>query len=124
VATPLGSFAAVVLPVPGSSEQEVSMNVDGSWKLVIDSPMGKQPLWVDLKGEGDKVSGTARADGQVIEPDIYDGEIAGDVVSWKVKVKKPVPLALKLSVTVNGDTMTGKAKPGIFGTFPVTGNRL
>ncbi len=100
------------------------MNPDGSWQLEIESPMGKQGLAVDLKSDGAKLSGTARANGQVINPDIFDGEIEGDVASWKVKVKKPVPLTMKLTVTVNGDTMTGKAKPGMFGTFPVTGHRV
>jgi len=100
------------------------MNADGNWHLEINSPMGKQSLWVDLKADADKLSGTAKANGQVIDPDIVDGEITGDVASWKVKVKKPVPLTLKLTVTVNGDSMTGKAKPGMFGTFPVTGRRI
>jgi hypothetical protein len=100
------------------------MNADGSWKLDIESPLGKQSLWVDLKSEGDKLTGTARAVGQVIDPDIIDGEISNLEVSWKIKCRKPVPLTMKLNLVVNGDTMTGKAKPGMFGTFPVTGKRI
>lgn len=99
-------------------------DIDGNWQVVIDSPMGKQSLFVDLKADGDKVTGTATANGQVIDPDILDGEIAGDVVSWKVKVKKPVPLTMKLTLTQNGDKLVGKCKPGMFGTFPASGNRV
>jgi hypothetical protein len=100
------------------------MNIDGNWQLSIASPMGKQNLWVVLAAEGDNLTGTAKAVGQEIDPDIFDGAIAGNVATWKVKVRKPVPLSMELTVTVDGDSMTGKAKPGMFGTFPVTGNRL
>ncbi|GAB3180029.1 hypothetical protein FHX75_112171 [Micromonospora palomenae] len=100
------------------------MSTDGSWQLDIESPLGKQSLWVDLTAEGEKLIGKARANGQVIDPDIIDGELVGDVASWKIKCRKPVPLTMKVTVTVNGDTMTGKAKPGMFGTFPVTGRRV
>ncbi|MFF8848047.1 hypothetical protein ACF08N_36020 [Streptomyces sp. NPDC015127] len=100
------------------------MSADGSWEFTIESPIGKQSLWVDMKAEGDKLTGKCRANGQVISPDIIDGSLEGDVVSFKVKSHKPVPLTMKLTLTVNGDTMTGKAKPGMFGTFPVTGKRV
>jgi hypothetical protein len=100
------------------------MSADGSWEFTIESPIGKQPLWVDLKSEGDKLIGKCRADGQVIDPDIIDGKIEGPVVSFKVKSRKPVPLTMKLTLNLNGDTMSGKAKPGMFGTFPVSGKRV
>jgi hypothetical protein len=99
-------------------------SIDGSWQVVIDSPMGKQPLFVDLKADSDKLVGTARANGQTIDPDIFDGQITGDVVSWKVKVRKPVPLTMTLTLTHSGDKLVGKCKPGMFGTFPATGTRL
>jgi len=98
--------------------------IDGNWQVVIESPMGKQPLFVDLKADGDKLAGTARANGQTIDPDIIDGAINGDVVTWKVKVRKPVPLTMTLTLTYSGDKMTGKCKPGMFGTFPATGTRV
>ncbi|MFE7779318.1 hypothetical protein ACFU5O_36740 [Streptomyces sp. NPDC057445] len=100
------------------------MSADGSWEFTIDSPIGKQSLWVDLKSEGEALTGKCRANGQVIDPDIRDGKVDGDLVSFKVKSLKPVPLTMKLTLTRNGDTMTGKAKPGMFGTFPVTGKRV
>jgi hypothetical protein len=100
------------------------MCADGSWEFAIDSPIGKQKLWVDMISEGGRLSGKCRADGQVIDPNIIDGTVDGDLVSFKVKSRKPVPLTMKMTMTMNGDTMTGKAKPGLFGTFPVAGKRL
>jgi hypothetical protein len=100
------------------------MSADGSWEFTIDSPIGKQRLWVDMKPEGDKLTGKCRANGQVIDPDIIDGRIENDLVSFKVKSHKPVPLTMKMTMTLNGDTMIGKAKPGMFGTFPATGKRV
>ena len=99
-------------------------DIDGNWDVVIDSPMGKQSLYVDIKEDAGKIVGTARANGQVINPEILDGELEGNVASWKVKVKKPVPLTMKLTLTVNGDKMVGKCKPGMFGTFPASGTRI
>lgn len=100
------------------------MSADGSWEFIIDSPIGKQSLWVDMTEDGERLAGKCRADGQVIDPDIIDGKVDRDLVSFKVKSRKPVPLTMKLTLTMNGDTMTGKAKPGMFGTFPVTGKRI
>ncbi|MFC9279487.1 hypothetical protein [Streptomyces collinus] len=100
------------------------MSADGSWEFTIDSPIGKQSLWVDMKAEDGKLVGTCRANGQVIDPNIIDGKIDGDLLSFKVKSLKPVPLKMTLTLTRNGDSMTGKAKPGMFGTFPVTGKRV
>jgi hypothetical protein len=100
------------------------VNADGRWALVIDSSMGKQEITVDLTVDGDKLTGIATAEGREINPEVLDGTITGDQLSWKLKVRKPVRLTLTLSTTVDGDTMTGKAKAGVFGSYPVTGHRI
>lgn len=100
------------------------MSIDGNWEFIIDSPIGRQPLWVEFSTDGEKVKGTARADGQVIDPDIIDGELNGDILTFKVKSRKPVPLTMKMNLAINGDKASGKVKPGMFGNFPVTGKRI
>jgi hypothetical protein len=100
------------------------INADGTWELLIDSAMGRQEIKVDLKTDGDKLTGTAEAEGREINPEVLDGTISGDHLSWKIKVRKPVRITLTCTTTVDGDQMTGKAKAGVFGSYPLTGHRV
>jgi hypothetical protein len=50
------------------------MSVNGSWRLAIDSPMGKQDFSVELQRDGDALTGTLvnnssqrRLDGAVVD---------------------------------------------------------
>jgi len=107
----------------GSRQQKVAVG-DVIEIDKTDVPVGETlTLPVVMTVDGDKVQGTCHANGQVIDPAIFDGTVDGPMVSFKVKSRKPVPLTMNLTMTANGDTMTGKAKPGMFGTFPVTGKR-
>lgn len=97
------------------------MSADGKWKTAIDTPVGKQESVFELKADGATLTGTAHQDGQVNE--ITDGKIDGDTLSWSMKLKRPFPMKLGFTVTIDGDTMTGKVKAGPFGSAKVTGHR-
>jgi hypothetical protein len=99
------------------------MGVDGNWKLVIDSPMGKQQASVDLRAEGGgALNGTVVNTGNGLTSEIFDGTADGNDLTWKVKLKQ-FPLTLAFATTVDGDSMAGKVKAGGFGRFKVTGQR-
>ncbi|MFI6157931.1 hypothetical protein ACIBCA_35205 [Kitasatospora sp. NPDC051170] len=100
------------------------MTADGNWHLTLDSSMGKQEFVFALKTAGSALSGTATAEGREIQPDIFDGSVDGDTLVWKLKVRRPVKLTMTFTMTVNGDSISGKAKAGIFGSYPVTGRRI
>jgi hypothetical protein len=55
--------------------------------------------------------------------DIYDGTVSGNVLSWKANVTSPMALTLEFSATVEGDSMTGTVKLGMFGDAPMSGTR-
>lgn len=97
------------------------MSVDGSWELVIDTPMGKQAATLELSTDGGAVTGTQAADGK--ETAIYEGSVDGDAVSWKVDITSPMSLTVTFTGTVAGDEMTGKAKAGFLPAASFTGKR-
>ena len=97
------------------------MSVDGTWNLVVKSPMGDQPSTLTLKADGGTLTGTASAQGNT--NDIANGKVDGDNVSWSNSITTPFPMTLEFSGTVAGDTLNGSVKAGSFGSFPFTGAR-
>ena len=97
------------------------MSVDGTWKITVNSPMGKQESAITLKAEGATLTGTQSAQGQ--SSDIKNGKIDGDDVSWSNDITSPFPMTLEFTGTVSGDTLKGQVKAGAFGSFPFEGQR-
>ena len=99
------------------------MNADGTWQLSIDSPVGKQNVSVFLITDGDQLGGSVVNLSNNISSDIFDGQVDGSTLRWKVKMQQ-LKLTLAFATTMQGDAMTGKVKAGIFGYFSVVGNRI
>jgi hypothetical protein len=97
------------------------MSVDGSWKIVVNSPMGKQESTLNLASSGGTLTGTASAQGNTT--DVKDGKVDGDNVSWSSAITTPFPMTLEFTGTVSGDTIKGKVKAGSFGSFDFDGAR-
>jgi hypothetical protein len=97
------------------------MSVDGTWNVVVKSPMGDQPSTLTLKADGGTLTGTASAQGNT-NP-IAGGKVDGDTVSWSNSITTPFPMTLEFSGKVEGDTLNGSVKAGSFGSFPFTGKR-
>jgi len=97
------------------------MAIDGDWKLVLDTPMGPQEALLSVKTTSDTAfeGMMSGASGQ----QTFEGAIAGETLTWQTDITSPMPLTLEFNVTVDGDTMNGSAKLGMFGTAPVTGAR-
>lgn len=98
------------------------MSVDGKYEIVVQSPMGPQPSTLELKAEGNVLTGTQSAQGR--SQPITDGKVDGNNVSWKNAITTPFPMTLEFSGTVNGDALNGNVKAGSFGSFPFTGKRV
>jgi len=97
------------------------MSVDGSWKITVNSPMGKQEGTYDLKAEGSALTGVQSGQGH--SQPIKDGKVDGDKVSWSNTITTPMPLTLKFTGVVSGDSIKGKVKAGVFGAFDFEGFR-
>lgn len=94
--------------------------VDGTWDVVVKSPLGDQKLSMTVKSEGSTFTGTGS--GAMGSADI-SGEVDGNTLVWKQSVTTPMPMTLDMKATVDGDTMTGTVGAGAFGSFPLTGTR-
>ncbi len=97
------------------------MSIDGTWNVVIDSPMGKQQGVLTLATEGDKVTGTGQAMGTTM--DVVDGTANGDDLTFALNFTQPMPMRLDFRLTVAGDRIAGEAEAGPIGTREVVGER-
>ncbi|GFE87655.1 xanthine dehydrogenase [Steroidobacter agaridevorans] len=112
---PIASPAEEVTP-----HREAGVLVDGSWKMVLATPMGPQPMTGHFETQGGVLKGTLASDQGSQD---FEGTVTGNLLKWEMKVTKPMPLTLKYELLIDGDTLFGKAKLGIFGTAKVTGQR-
>jgi hypothetical protein len=102
--------------------RENNMAVDGTWKLVVNTPMGAQESTLVISSSGSTLTGTQSAgssEGRAID----EGTVEGNDISWKASITKPMPMTLEFSGTVEGDKISGQVKLGMFGNASFTGNR-
>ena len=97
------------------------MSVAGSYECVTKTPMGDQKSVLTVNVAGDSWTGTnAGAQGSL---DVYDGKVDGNALTWKMNMTVPMPMTLEGTATVDGDTITGSVKAGMFGSMPLSGTR-
>ncbi len=94
------------------------MSIVGTWDVAIKSPMGNQVVTLDF---ADEHTGVARYPGGSAE--LSNLAVSGNDATWQVNVTSPMTLSLNCQVAIDGDTLSGTAAAGVFGTFPVTGTR-
>lgn len=98
------------------------MAADGTWNITMNTPMGERTSTLRFSTSGGTLTGQQEAD-DGDTTDIAEGTVDGDNVSWQIGIKKPMPLTLTFSGTVDGDTISGTADTGMFGSFPFEGTR-
>ena len=97
------------------------MSVAGSYECVTKTPMGDQKSVLTVNVSGDSWTGTnAGAQGSL---DVCDGKVDGNTLTWKMNMTVPMPMTLEGTATVDGDTITGSVKAGMFGSMPLSGTR-
>ena len=116
-------LAAVVMMILSSSILSAGErpDVDGKWNTVEKSVLGDMTGVLTIDSSGDTFTGTWTHGGTTVT--IEDGKLDGDSLSWKVSITEPSPMKLVCEMTVDGDTMTGTASAGNYGSFPMTGTR-
>ena len=97
------------------------MAADGTWNLTMQTPMGERRSTLTLSTSGGTLTGKQEAEGNTT--DIAEGSVNGDELSWKVSITNPMPLTLTFSGSVDGNSLTGTADTGMFGSFPFEGER-
>jgi len=97
------------------------MSVDGTWNVKMETPMGTRAATLTLKSAGGTLTGTMGGDGGAT--DIFDGTVNGNAVAWKTNIVQPMALTLEFSANVDGDSISGSVKLGMFGNAPLSGTR-
>jgi hypothetical protein len=98
------------------------MAVDGTWKLVVNTPMGAQESTLVINSSGSTLTGTQSAGSGEGRP-IDEGTVDGNDITWKASITKPMPMTLEFSGTIDGDKISGNVKLGMFGSASFSGMR-
>lgn len=98
------------------------MSFNGTWKIEIPTPMGKQQAELLIVHTNELLSGTATAGEETVP--FINPAVSGNTISWTQNVTKPLKLEIKFELTREGDNLSGKAKPGILPAASVTGRRI
>lgn len=101
---------------------EAAVTADGTWNLTIESPMGAQDVSIDVRTDGEALTGTLVNNGNKLASEIFDGSALGNRLRWKVRLKQ-FKITLTFDAEIEGDAMTGQATAGMFGKFGVHGRR-
>jgi len=97
------------------------MSAIGSWKVTLVAPMATQEMLLRILTLSDTFTG-------VVESVMGNMNITGTAVAnglhWVMDVQKPMRIKVTCEVVIQGDTLSGTAKLGIFGKAKMTGNRI
>jgi hypothetical protein len=111
---------ALALVFPTALAETAS--VAGAWTLTIDTPSGTFTPSAVFKQDGDKLTGTYKAE-QIGEVPLT-GTIKDNKIQFSFKITpQGQELVVTFSGTVEGNTMKGDVKFGEMGGAPFTGKR-
>ena len=96
------------------------MSADGNWKITINTPMGARTMDVSITTSGGTFTGSVVSDMGSQE---VTGAVDGDTLTWNTEITSPMPMKLDFSAKVEGDSMSGNVKLGMFGNAALTGVR-
>jgi hypothetical protein len=98
------------------------MSADGTWKVVMNTPIGERKSTMALKTAGGTLTGKLTGD-EGNTTDIFDGKANGDDISFKAAIKSPMPLTLEVKGKVAGDKISGTVSASGVGSWPFSGTR-
>lgn len=96
-------------------------NVDGTWKLTVNSPMGQQNIDLNLATSGSELTGSLT--GAMGSTEIKNGKVEGDSISFEAQITEPFAISITVTGDVAGDELKGQVKTQGFGSFPMKGVR-
>jgi hypothetical protein len=98
------------------------MSVAGTYDCVTDTPLGRQKGVLTIIPGGDD-GFTGQIAGDLGTMAITDGRISGDTLTWSMKMTLPMPMDLDCTATVDGNSLSGTVKAGMFGSMQLTGTK-
>lgn len=98
------------------------MAVDGTWKCVMQTPLGERKSTLALAAQGATLTGTLTGE-EGNSTSLFDGTVNGDDVGFKAAIKSPMPLTLQFTAKVSGNSISGNVSASGVGSWPFTGTR-
>jgi hypothetical protein len=96
------------------------MDLTGDWDVTIKTPIGSLAVVYSFTDD-DGLAGNATGKGETVP--LRDIVVAGQRVTWRQSVTKPMRLNLEFDVVVDGDSLAGHSKAGRLPRSAVTGVR-
>ena len=93
----------------------------GTWDVDLKTPIGTMNAVYVFTDDAGVLTGTASAKGETVP--LAAIVCAGDRVTWRQSVTRPMRLHLDFDVAVDGGTMTGHSRAGRLPRTTVTGRR-
>jgi hypothetical protein len=106
----------------GQPEPANALQGAESWELTLQSPMGPQVMTAQIVRSSDTFSGTVSSAEMGVQD--ISGDVAGNTLTWTLSLTKPMSIKLGFEATVEGETLTGRVKLGMFGKAALTGKRI
>jgi hypothetical protein len=94
------------------------VDLTGDWDVTIKTPIGSLAVVYSFADDG---TGTATGKGETVP--LRDIVVAGQRVTWRQSVTRPMRLNLEFDVVVDGDRLTGHSKAGRLPRSAVSGVR-
>ena len=99
------------------------MSVNGTYKIEIDTPIGKQEATLILITDGVILRGSTES--LMGSQTFSGGTVNGDQVSWNMEINSPIgKMELTYNATVSDNVISGEVKAGNFGISPFKGVRI
>lgn len=108
----LSVLSLVVIPLFLAAQE---VNVTGDWELTTKSPRGERTQTIHIEQNGENITVTMQGRGG--EEIKAEGTVKGNKIEWSVTRNTPRgEFTITYTGTVEGDTMSGEAQMGDFGT--------
>ena len=99
--------------------QDVS--VTGDWEMTTQSPRGERASDIHFDQDGEKLTVTMQ---MMSEEVTAEGTVKGNKIEWEVtRSTQRGDMTISYSGTVEGDTMSGEAQMGDFGSMEWTAKK-
>lgn len=99
--------------------------VTGTWDLTMRTPLGKIGAQVTIVDAGGTLSGEAVGTSETVPLENIQvrPDPAGQRVTWRQSITRPMRLNLDFDVVVSGDVVEGSSRAGRLPASTVTGHR-
>jgi hypothetical protein len=116
------TLALGILFLAGLSLFALAVNVSGTWEMIAQTPQGDWESEMKIEQDGEKI--TVTMEGFQGDEMTGEGTIKDNQIEWTVTMNTEMgDFSIIYTGTVEGDTMSGEAEIGDFGTIEWTAKK-